>query len=40
MKLIWVVLIFISSSLFSMEKADLVVVTKKENTLILLSFRT
>ena len=35
MKLIWVVLIFISSSLFSMEKADLVVVTKKENTLIL-----
>lgn len=35
MKLIWVVLIFISSSLFSMEKADLVVVTKKEKTLIL-----
>ena len=35
MKLAWIMLILIPSSLFSMEKADLVIVTKKENTLIL-----
>lgn len=35
MKLMWVMLILMSSSLFSMEKADFVSVFKKEKTLVL-----